>query len=251
MAPVAAALEMAFKMFDIYDAAAFIDVLRGAPEVLADFLETDNCQALLAATAGNPKKDVGTETESAAGEASTTTDSLVATADVGSQATYSLQSGVRHVSQQVQCSPHVVVCGSQATPKTTDAAVGCLPVGTTDRGVSTTGLTTTADKSTSHYLVLGIGLANSEVQTEECVAAASDFDELSVEMVRAVEAADAARSAAAAAKAELDGLITAIINRKKIHMCGCEYEVWCHGEAGEVVDLGSVYVLPTRPLVLG
>ena len=63
MAPLAAALEMAFKMFDIYDAAAFIGVLRGAPELLADFLETDNCQALLAATAGNPKEDVGTPTQ--------------------------------------------------------------------------------------------------------------------------------------------------------------------------------------------
>ena len=131
----------------------------------------------------------------------------------------------------------------------TDAAVGCVPVSTIDQDVSTYGLITTADKSTSHYLVLGIGLANNEVQTEECVVAASDYDELGVEMVRAVEVADAARLAAASAKAELDSLITAIINRKKIHMCGCEYEVWCHGEAGEVVDLGSVYVLPSRPLV--
>ena len=182
MAPLAAALEMAFEVFGIYDAAAFIDVLRDAPELLADFLETDNCKALLAATAGNPERDVGTQTESAAGEASTTMDSVVATAEVGSQATYSLQSGVRHVSQQVQCSPHVVVCGSQAKPMTTDAAIGCVSVSTVDRDVSTDGLITTADKSTSHYLVLGIGLANNEVQTEECVVAASDHQKLGAEM---------------------------------------------------------------------
>ena len=50
---------------------------------------------------------------------------------------------------------------------------------------------------------------------------------------------------------ELDDLITAIINRKKIHMGCVEYEVYCHGEAGPVDDTGSVYVLSTRPLVLG
>ena len=86
---------------------------------------------------------------------------------------------------------------------TTDAAIGCVSVSTVDRDVSTDGLITTADKSTSHYLVLGIGLANNEVQTEECVVAASDHQKLGAEMVTAVEAADAARLAAASAKVEV------------------------------------------------
>ena len=52
--------------------------------------------------------------------------------------------------------------------------------------------------------------------------------------------------------AALDGLVTAIINRKRIDMNGARYNVWCEGEAeaaGEPRD--GVYVLPSRPLVLG
>ena len=67
----------------------------------------------------------------------------------------------------------------------------------------------------------------------------------------AAEAQQAAR-ALIEEKAAFDGLVTAIINRMHIEMNGARYIVWCEGEAegaGEPRD--GVYVLPSRPFVLG
>ena len=141
----------------------------------------DACRAAAAqATAAVPAAD-NMSTESTT--VGTTMGSLVTTVEVGSTARFSMQNGVRLVSQAVQAGPRVVQRGSQAVETTRDAAVGhgCVLVPTVDRGVEAK--PTTANMSTSHYLVAGIGLKDAEMQTES--------DEIEATLAAALQPLDA------------------------------------------------------------
>ena len=77
----------------------------------------------------------------------------------------------------------------------------------------------------------GVGLVHLASQTEEAVVAVSDYEELDAAMAASVEEAQHAAEAKCQAAAA-DGLVTAIINRKRIQMDSVRYNVmWCEGEA--------------------
>ena len=89
---------------------------------------------------------------------------------------------------------------------------------------------------------------------EGCVVAASDHEQLGEQLVASIVEGQRASRALVEEKAALDGLVTAIVNRKRIDMNGTRYNVWCEGEA-EAAGPGDapygIYVLPSRTLVLG
>jgi len=107
-------------------------------------LRSDACRAAVeaAAAAQVARDSAPARTVATVG---TMTDA-VATRDVGSLATFSLATGARMVSSEVQCSVRMVQRAMQATRDVSDASVGAT--------------VSTEDASTSHYLVLGIGLAH-------------------------------------------------------------------------------------------
>ena len=113
-------------------------------------LRSDACRAAVeaAAAAQVARDSAPARTVATVG---TMTDA-VATRDVGSLATFSLATGARMVSSEVQCSVRMVQRAMQATRDVSDASVGAT--------------VSTEDASTSHYLVLGIGSAR-----EACPAA--------------------------------------------------------------------------------
>ena len=102
----------------------------------------DGSRALIDATAGTAHVSV---------QAEPTTEHGVATRDVASMATFST-TGARLVSSQVQCNVRMVQREVQATRVVRDASASAT--------------INTADASTCHYLVVGIGLAHGRTQTE-------------------------------------------------------------------------------------
>ena len=96
--------------------------------------------------------DASLQTETATATVGTTMDSFVNVREVGSMATFSLSTGARMVSSEVQCKPRMVQHAVQATQAARDA--------------STSAVVSTENASTSHYLVLGLGLAHGSSQTE-------------------------------------------------------------------------------------
>ena len=121
-----------------------------------------------------------------------------------------------------------------------------------DGSTTTAGSIFTASISTDAHLDRAGSLSHTSMQTDGSVVTASDHHELGKQLVASICQAQQAAKDLAEEKAALDGLVTAIINRKRIEMNGARYNVWCEGEAeaaGEPRD--GVYVLPSRPLVLG
>ena len=96
--------------------------------------------------------DASVQTKTATASAGTTMDSCVDVREMGSVATFSPATGARMVSFEVQCSPRMVQHAVQATHAVRDA--------------STSAAVSTANASTSHYLVAGLGLAHGSSQTE-------------------------------------------------------------------------------------
>ena len=81
---------------------------------------------------------------------------------------------------------------------------------------------------------------------------ASEHELLGTQLVASVLEAQQSAKALVQESAAFEGLVTAIVNRKRIEMNGARYHVWCEGEAdGEGEPRDGVYVLPSRPLVLG
>ena len=100
-------------------------------------------------------------------------------------------------------------------------------------------------QSTDTYLDKVGGLKKAAVQTEEAFVSASDYEQLGTSLAASVDETQQAQVALAKKTADLDGLLVAIIRRKRIDMDGMRYNVWCEGEAvglGELHD--GVYVLP-------
>ena len=78
---------------------------------------------------------------------------------------------------------------------------------------------------------------------------ASDYKQLGDSLAASVDEAQQVKQALAKTTEAFDGLLVAIIRRKRIDMDGMRYNVWCEGEAaglGEPQD--GVYVLPFCPL---
>jgi len=109
--------------------------------------------------------------------------------------------------------------------------LGSEPVTTRSRRASSKPSQRPSQAQEPHYLVPGVGLVHLASQTEEAVVAVSDYEELDAAMAASVEEAQHAAEAKCQATAA-DGLVTAIINRKRIQMDSVRYNVmWCEGEA--------------------
>ena len=89
------------------------------------------------------------------------------------------------------------------------------------------------------------GLKKAAVQTEEAFVSASDYEQLGTSLAASVDETQQAQVALAKKTADLDGLLVAIIRRKRIDMDGMRYNVWCEGEAA---GLGSGRA-PSRRIV--
>ena len=134
---------------DIYDVDDLVAILRSPHDAsqVADLI--DGSRALIDATAGTAHVSVQAEpTTATVGMA---TEHGVVTRDVASMATFSTI-GARLVSSQVQCNVRMVQREVQATRVVRDASASAT--------------ISTADASTCHYLVVGIGLAHGSTQTE-------------------------------------------------------------------------------------
>ena len=147
--PLAEALQLVLGHYDIYDVDTLVAILRSPHDAsqVADLI--DGSRALIDATAGTAHVSVQAEpTTATVGMA---TEHGVATRDVASMATFST-TGARLVSSQVQCNVRMVQREVQATRVVRDASASAT--------------IKTADASTCHYLVVGIGLAHGSTQTE-------------------------------------------------------------------------------------
>ena len=149
--PLASALELVLGHYDIYDVDSLVVILRSPHDAsqVADLI--DGSRALIDATAGTAHVNV--QTECATATVGTTMESVINVREVGSMATFSPTTGARMVSAEVQCSPRMVQHAVQATRAARDA--------------STSALVSTANASTSHYLVVGLGLAHGSTQTDQ------------------------------------------------------------------------------------
>ena len=106
--------------------------------------------------------------------------------------------------------------------------------------------------STDTYLDMVGGLVHTSVQTETAVVSASDFEELGASLAASVEETQQVQQALTKTSDAMDGLLVAIIRRKRIEMDGMRYNVWCEGEVAGLGKLpDGVYVLPFFPLKKG
>ena len=128
--------------------------------------------------------------------------------DVGSMATFS-PSGARLVSTESQAVVRVAQRASQTNlaASMANAAVGTA-VSMTDAQTTTNGLVQTANMSTSHYLVHGVGLFSVETQTALSVAALEDDLK---ESLSAFDGSQAALQASEQRVAELEGQLANLV----------------------------------------
>ena len=153
------------------------------------------------------------------------------------------------VSFEVQCSPRMVQHAVQATQAVRDAST-CAVVSTADASTYvTTKMAIVSNVSTDTYLDKVGGQVKRAVQTEEAVVPASDYKQLGDSLAASVDEAQQAKVALAKRTADLEGLLMAIIRRKRIVMDRMRYHVYCEGEAsdmGEPPD--GVYEVSYCPL---
>ena len=150
--PLASALQLVLGHYDIYDVDTFVAILRSPHDVsqLADLI--DRSRSLIDATAGTAHVNVQTDCTTAT--VGTTMESVINVREVGSMATFSPMTGVRMVSMEVQCKP----------PQMVERAVQVKAPAVRHASVSAS--VSTANASTCHYLVVGVGLQHGGSQTE-------------------------------------------------------------------------------------
>ena len=154
--PLASALELVLNHYDIFDVDDLVAILRSPHDAcqVADLI--DGHRALIDATAGTAHVNV--QTGCATATVGTTMESVISVREVGSMATFSPTTGARMVSMEVQCSP-------QPPPQMVERAVQVKAPAVCNASV--TASVSTANASTSHYLVVGVGLQHGSSQTEE------------------------------------------------------------------------------------
>ena len=172
-------------------------------------------------TPTTPVTQVEAITQTAAPTAHTTADAASATDWTGMRAVGTM-ANIQSQKVAAQAQTAHSLYGASVAVQTDASSLGMVAVET-----STDDLVSTKDASTSHYLVPGVGLVHLASQTEEAVVAVSDYEELDAAMAASVEEAQHAAEAKCQATAA-DGLVTAIINRKRIQMDSVRYNVmWC------------------------
>lgn len=161
--PLATALELVLNEYGIYDAQNFIDVMRETPQQLADFLERDDNRALLAASAGTAH--VKTQTDTADADVEPMVEAGVAEAMVAE----AIQIGDELVAREVAARHAAEERAVHAEQRTTSVAADAQTM---------TDVISTANASTCHYLVVGVGLAHagSQVEHNELEVAAMNGD---------------------------------------------------------------------------
>ena len=121
--------------------------------------------------------------------------------------------------------------GTTTAAQTDTTALSMEPASTTTEGTASMVV-----KSTDTYLDKVGGLMRAAVQTEESVVSASDYEQLGAPLAASVDEAQQAKMALAKKAAGMDGLLVAIVRRKRIDMDGMRYNVWCEGEAASLSE---------------
>ena len=169
--------------------------------LLRSWLRSEHVAPFAAGTA-----DHGTQTASVT-MVSVSTAAAATTCDVGSMATFSPTGAARLVSAASQAAVRVAQRASQANvaAPSADAAVGAVAT-MADARTTTGGLLETADASTDHYLVLGLGLTEAETQTELDV---TSLEETLASVLSALDSSQGVQLALEQRVAELEGLLRA------------------------------------------
>ena len=214
-------------------------------------LFVEGCRLAVAQAVAPPLcADHSVQTETATATAGTTMGSFVNAVSAVPTATVSTETiSCRKHNAQAQTARTLISVGTAMAVQTATTAISMVDAGTTAESTLST-----ANMSTDTFLDKVNGLSHTSSQTEGCVVAASDHEQLGDQLVASIVEGQRARRALVEEKAALDGLVTAIVNRKRIDMNGTRYNVWCEGEA-EAAGPGDapygIYVLPSRTLVLG
>ena len=193
-------VEAGLYFFGVADLESFEGLLEDAEQraLLRDWLRSKHCSQ--DAAAGVADRDTQTTVVSMVDMSAA---AAPTTREVGSMATYS-PSGARLLSAQSQTR---VVCVAQRASQANvavpvaDAAVGTA-ASMADAQTTTHGFVQTADASTSHYLVPGIGLTAAATQTALDVTALEDSLESALS---AFDGSQAAQLALEQRVAELEG----------------------------------------------
>jgi hypothetical protein len=118
-----------------------------------------------------------------------------------------------------------------------------------EAGTTTEGTICKANVSTDTFLDKVGGHVKRAVQTEEAVVPASDYKQLGDSLAASVDEAQQAKVALAKRTADLEGLLMAIIRRKRIVMDRMRYHVYCEGEASDMGEpRDGVYEVSYCPL---
>ena len=177
-------VEAGLYFFGVANLEDFEGLLNDAEQrtMLRNWLRSEHVPPVSAGVA-----DHGTQTTSVT-MVDVSTAAAATTSEVGSMATFS-PLGARLVSVQSQAVVRVAQRASQANVAvpSADAAVGAV-ASMADAQTTTAGLLESADASTSHYLVLGVGLAEAETQTD------LDVTSLEETLASALSALDSSQS---------------------------------------------------------
>ena len=178
-------VEAGLYFFGVANLEDFEGLLNDAEQrtMLRNWLRSEHVPPVAAGMA-----DHGTQTASIT-MVSVSTAAAATTCETGSMATFS-PSGARLISVESQAAVRVAQRASQANvaAPSADAAVGAAAI-MADAQTTTAGLLESADASTDHYLVLGVGLAEAETQTE------LDVTSLEETLASALSALDSSQSA--------------------------------------------------------
>ena len=199
---LARTVEAGLYFFGVANLEDFEALLNDAEQriLLRSWLRSEHVAPFAAGTA-----DHGTQTASVT-MVSVSTAAAATTCDVGSMATFS-PTGARLVSAASQAAVRVAQRASQANvaAPSADAAVGAVAT-MADARTTTGGLLETADASTDHYLVLGLGLTEAETQTELDV---TSLEETLASALSALDSSQGVQLALEQRVAELEGLLRA------------------------------------------
>ena len=241
-------LGLQLNLCGIYSVTDLVEHLRTDPNALATLLDLEYTHTLLATT--TVMADVETQADVLQVAAPPPPPPVNVVLQVAVPAVPTVTVGTETASCRMR-NAQAQTARSLAVGTTTAVQTVTTALSMVDGSTTTAGSIFTASISTDTYLDR-VDVSHTSTQTEGSVVTASDHNELGNQLVASICQAQQAAKDLAEEKAALDGLVTAIINRKHIEMNGARYNVWCEGEAEAAgVPRDGLYVLPSRPLVLG
>lgn len=238
-------LGLQLNLCGIYSVTDLVEHLRTDPNALATLLDGEYTHTLLATT--TVMADVETQADVLQVAAPPPPPPVNVVLQVAVPAVPTVTVGTETASCRMR-NAQAQTARSLAVGTTTAVQTVTTALSMVDGSTTTAGSIFIASISTD----TAVDVSHTSMQTEGSVVTASDHNELGNQLVASICQAQQAAKDLAEEKAALDGLVTAIINRKHIEMNGARYNVWCEGEAEAAgVPRDGLYVLPSRPLVLG